>query len=355
MDKLKEAIRNVNIDTPKPNQLYYKAYYAAGLLLHPRRAINLLKYKAAKFSPSVDYLPMVMDIEPTQRCNYRCSMCITGSMNAKRPDMTFEAFRRILDEQYGLMEVKIQGVGEPLLNKDFFRMIDYAKKKLLWVRTTTNGSLLHVGDNYRKLVDSRVHDVNISIDGCTSEVYEAIRIGGDLERIMANCRLINAYNNKARKTTVRAWAVLQKGNLHQFFDFPRFFADLGFKEMALSFAMHNYGREGTNAEAADFSYTEEDIRRIAGLAREAGIKMFFWFHPGFPGNAFCQIPFGRIYVTTDGHIIPCCYIANQEVVDFGEYGDFKKIWFEDYTGFRERVKGKNPPPAFCRQCHGGDR
>ncbi|MBI5961930.1 MAG: radical SAM protein [Chloroflexi bacterium] len=353
MNNLKTAIRNVNIDTPKPNQLYYNAYFAAGLLAHPRRALNLLKYKLSKFKYVVNYHPMVMDIEPTQRCNYKCAMCITAAMSEKRQDMTFDTFRRILDEQFGLMEVKIQGVGEPLLNKDFFRMVDYAKKKLLWVRTTTNGSLLHVNDNYRKLVDSRIHDVNISIDGCTPEVYNDIRLGGDLHRIETNCRLINEYNNKVKKTTVRAWAVLQKKNKHQFFDFPHFFAGLGFTEMALSFALHNYGREGDNAEATDFTFTEDDIRRVAGLAREAGIKMFFWFHPSFSGDSFCQIPFGRVYITTDGHILPCCYIANQEVIDFGDYRDFKKIWFEDYTEFRERLKKKDPLPAFCRQCHGG--
>lgn len=350
--EIKSIIKNMKIDTPKPNKIYYNSYFAAGFLRYPRRLLNLLKYRLSKFSHNVNYYPMTVDIEPTQRCNYRCIMCIISSKAQNKEDMTFDTFRKIIDEQFGLMEVKIQGVGEPLLNKDFFKMIDYAKRKWLWVRTTINGSLLHVKDNYKKLVDTKVHDINISIDGCTKEVYESIRVGGNFERIKENCKLINGYNNRVKKTTVRAWVVLQRKNKSQFLDFPRFFAELGFREMAFSFAIHNYGRDGNNAEVTEFSYSEEDIKQVIRVSKEVGIKVNYWFHPYFEGKAFCQIPFNRVYITADGHILPCCYIANQEIIDFGAYSDFKKIWFKDYVAFRKNIKDKNPGPPFCKLCNG---
>lgn len=348
---IKAIVKDLKIETPKPNQLYYNLYFAAGLLRYPFRAWNLLKLKLSKFSEAVNYYPTVIDLEPTQKCNYGCVMCIIPNMKEKRPSMTFETFKKIVDEQYGLMEVKIQGVGEPLLNKDFFKMVDYAKMRLLWVRTTINGSLLHVNDNYKKLVDSKIHDINISIDGCTKDVYESIRIGGNFEQIVVNSKLVNDYNNTTHKTTIRGWVVLQHKNKHQFVDFPKFFADLDFKEMALSFAMHNYGREGENIEATEFEYTKEQFEKVVENAKEAGIKINFWFHPHFMGSAFCQIPFNRFYLTTDCHILPCCYIANQDVVDFGLYDDFKKIWFEDYKAFRKGMKERGNAPSFCKNCY----
>ena len=33
-------------------------------------------------------------------------------------------------------------------------MIKYAKDKKIWVRTVTNASLLHLKDNYKKLIDT---------------------------------------------------------------------------------------------------------------------------------------------------------------------------------------------------------
>ena len=342
---------DIRTNTPKPNRFYYKAYFAIGLLKYPRRALNLIKFILSNFNPHVSYYPIIIDFEPTQNCNYKCVMCVPFTI--KRRDMTFDSFRKIIDEQFGLMEVKIQGVGEPLLNKDFFKMVDYAKKRWLWVRTTTNGSLLHVNDNYKRLVDSRIHDVNISIDGCTKDVYESIRRGGNFEQIRENCRLINDYNNRVKKTTIRAWVVLQKKNRHQLFNFPHFFADLGFKEMVLSFAMHNYGREGDNKETTNFTYSEDDFKKLMKASKKAGIKLSFFFRPYFDGNGFCQIPFKRVYITTDGHIIPCCYIANQEVVDFGSYKEFNRIWFKDYVQLRDNLKSRKGVPTFCKECYGG--
>ena len=31
--------------------------------------------------------------------------------------MRFDDFRRLIDEQYGLVEIKLQGIGEPLMQR----------------------------------------------------------------------------------------------------------------------------------------------------------------------------------------------------------------------------------------------
>lgn len=337
--------------TPKPNLLSYKMYFMLGLMRHPKRFLNYCRYRKNGFGSNVTHLPLVMDIEPTQRCNYKCRMCMTHK--TKRPDLTLEEFKTVIDEQYGLMEIKIQGVGEPFLNTDFIEMIKFAKKRHLWVRTTTNGSLLGHDQNYKKLVDSNVNDVNISIDGATKDVYEAIRKGGRFERIIENCKLINDYNNRVRKTTVRAWVVLQALNIQEIYQFPEFFAELGFKEMAYSFAMHNYGQNGQNSEVAEIDIKDLDMRRLETLAARFKIKINFWFYPSYSTKHYCKIPFERVYLTTDKKVLPCCYVANQEVVTFGPYNDFKTVWFQDYAPIRQKMRNQNTVPGFCKRCYGG--
>jgi pyrroloquinoline quinone biosynthesis protein E len=59
-------------------------------------------------------------------------------------DMAFGDYKALLDRQIGLIEIKLQGMGEPLLGPCYFDMIRYARGKHLWVRSTTNGSLLHL-------------------------------------------------------------------------------------------------------------------------------------------------------------------------------------------------------------------
>jgi pyrroloquinoline quinone biosynthesis protein E len=97
----------------------------------------------------VEYLPIKLDIENISRCNFRCTMCVVSDWEkGKRgEDMSLEEFQRLIDEQYGLVEIKLQGIGEPTMQGDvFFEMIKYARARHIWVRTTTNASLLHVKD-----------------------------------------------------------------------------------------------------------------------------------------------------------------------------------------------------------------
>lgn len=49
-------------------------------------------------------------------------MCLLWDVADKMPPaMKYEDFEKSIEEQYGLIEVKLQGLGEPLLNPDFFK------------------------------------------------------------------------------------------------------------------------------------------------------------------------------------------------------------------------------------------
>ena len=52
--------------------------------------------------------------------------------------MSNSFLNNLLDEQIGLVEIKIQGLGELFLSNDFIPMVEYARQKHLWVRSTTN-------------------------------------------------------------------------------------------------------------------------------------------------------------------------------------------------------------------------
>lgn len=347
----------MKLETPKPNLKYYNHYRFIGLMSHPYRLLNYIKFKISKFKADINYYPLLMDIEPTQRCNYQCIMCDpTVLFKVRRKDMTFEQFKRIIDEQKGLIEVKIQGVGEPLLNKDFIKMVDYALSRKLWVRTTLNGSLLHQDDIYKQIIDTGIHDINISCDGASKDVYEKIRFGGDFENFKCNSRLINEYNASCgNKVPVRAWVVLQEENKHEFLNFPEFFASIGYTEMCISFAMHNYGRDDENSNSTDFQVTDSDFEKIIELGQRHKIAVKFWAYPKMSRSNFCKIPFQRIYLTTDMHIVPCCYIANQEIVDWGEYSNFKDVWFKKYIPFRKSHNNKtNKLFTYCEKCYSAE-
>src|SRR3989304_1777545 len=91
-------------------------------------------------SPFVVAYPTLLQIEPTNQCNLRCPMCYTVADRRPRDSMTFEEFKRVIDEvgDYTLL-LQLWGWGEPFLNKDFCRMIRYAKTAGIKTITATNG------------------------------------------------------------------------------------------------------------------------------------------------------------------------------------------------------------------------
>ena len=72
--------------------------------------------------------------------------------------MTFERFKEILayfPKKYST-HITITAEGEPFLNKDIFKMIEYAKKERnLFVNSSTNGVLL-TDDQIGKIVRSGI-------------------------------------------------------------------------------------------------------------------------------------------------------------------------------------------------------
>lgn len=333
----------------------------------PRKRHNFERYMAAgRRSAEVDYLPIKLDIENVSRCNFRCRMCVVSEWPKGRraDDLTLDAFERLIDEQYGLLEIKLQGVGEPLLQRDsFFAMIRHARGRHIWVRTTTNASLLHLRDNYAKLIDSGVNEVQISIDGASKEVYEAIRVGALFDRVTDNCRLINAYCRDLGIVRTKMWTVVQEANRHQLEGLVELAAELGFANQVFSLELSDWGLERwgvRNAEAtARSGLTRDRLESLVRRGERLGVAVRFWhvarkYRLDEPGR-LCPWPFERAFIGSDLRVAPCCYIGNPDVfqidgpIDGGRR--FADIWFGDaFGGFRQaHLAGRLP--AICRACY----
>src|SRR5258708_19683793 len=135
---------------PQPEPSLGLAPYGRGrelaLAADPRRAENYRKYMASsRRSAKVDYLPVKIDVENVSRCNFRCTMCVVSDWpHGKRAgDLSLDAFKALIDEQYGLLEIKLQGIGEPTMQgDDFFAIIPYAPANHIWLRPPPNAPLL---------------------------------------------------------------------------------------------------------------------------------------------------------------------------------------------------------------------
>jgi len=358
-----EPLGDLPVPEPVPDINTYLRERQLCLSRSPERMRNYESYiRSARRSATVDYLPIRLDFENVSRCNFACIMCpVSEWPKGKRArDMPFEAFRRIIDEQYGLVEIKVQGLGEPTIQgNDYFEMIRYARAQNIWVRTTTNASLLHVKDNYRKLVDSGVNEIQISIDGADKQTFEAIRRHSKFERVVSNCKLINTYCRERGVERTKMWTVVQKGNRHQLPQLIDLAHEMGFKSAAFSLNMNDWGTEHwkniNDAVTVEGRFARSEAEQLMAKGAEADVKVSFWnvtnkYATDCTKN-LCPWPFERAYISSDLRVVPCCIIANPDVFEFGVIDkDFTSVWKgETMTKFREaHLQGEIPDVcAFC--------
>jgi MoaA/NifB/PqqE/SkfB family radical SAM enzyme len=222
---------------------------------------NLLSRRG---NAEVDYMPVKLDIENVSRCKFRSTMCVVSDWDKgkRAEDMPVENFKRLIDEQYGLEELKIQGLGEPTMqNGDLLAMIRYARRRHIWVRTVTNASRLHLNDYYREYVDTGVNEIQISFDGASAEIFEAIRRRSDFRQVSKNYRMLNDYCDENGKRITKMWALVQEKIRHQLLDMVDVADRLGFRDLAFSFTLIGWGdakwRRANNAVQTDDRYRFE--------------------------------------------------------------------------------------------------
>lgn len=106
--------------------------------------------------------------------------------------MSFEMFKKIVDEiaEY-CVRLNITNYGEPLLNKDKYEMIYYAKQKRLRLITGTNAHYMDDDRDLRCLIMSGPDEMYVSLDGANQETYEIYRRKGDFARVVRNMRRLN--------------------------------------------------------------------------------------------------------------------------------------------------------------------
>lgn len=356
--------RIIPLPLPSPDREFYNRVIQSGFARFPEREKNFKIYKSSARGPELNYLPVKMDIENVSRCNFRCTMCQVSDWPkmTRAADMRFEDFETLLLSQYGLVEIKIQGMGEPLLAADsFFKMIRLARARDLWVRTTTNASLLHIKENYKELVDSDVCETQVSIDGASAETYEAIRRNASFDRMVENVQLLNNYAESRNMLRTRMWVVLQKANIHEVELFPKLAAELGFNRLTISLDLNDWGSNRWKAQN-DLVDVQNvfDLNRALSLvetSRKLGVELTYWYidrkySPKSP-ESLCPWPFERLYIGSDMRTVPCCMIANPDVYELGDATALSTVWnSEKIKDFRlAHLTGKIP--SVCQSCYEG--
>ncbi len=119
--------------------------------------------------------PICLTWELTYACNLSCVHCLSSSGKRDPRELSTEQCKSIIDELQRMQVFYVNiGGGEPTVRSDFWELVDYATAHQVGVKFSTNGVKIDKKVAAR-LAASDYVDVQISLDGATAEVNDAVR------------------------------------------------------------------------------------------------------------------------------------------------------------------------------------
>jgi hypothetical protein len=193
--------------------------------------------------------------------------------------MDLDLYRKIITSStgLGLSSIKLNFLGEPLLNKDLPTMVEIAAKAGLWVMLNTNAVALSANLS-RKLLTAGLTDIFFSFDSPYRQQYEDIRVGADYGRVLENIATFMAIKDELGLNHVqtRASMVLEENipNLEKIKnDYIKLFRDLKVAEIGFGLP----------------TVMERDYAVLPA-----------------PDGFICPDLFRRLFIFNDGLCGPCC-------------------------------------------------
>jgi mycofactocin biosynthetic radical S-adenosylmethionine protein MftC len=146
--------------------------------------------------------PICLTWELTYACNLACVHCLSSSGRRDPRELTTAECQDVIDtlERMQVFYVNIGG-GEPTVRPDFWELVDYATAHRVGVKFSTNGIKIGPGEA-RRLAASDYVDVQISVDGATAEVNDAVRGSGSYATAVRAMGHLRAAGFKGFKLSV---------------------------------------------------------------------------------------------------------------------------------------------------------
>lgn len=287
---------------------------------------DIFRYKFGIVSKA----PYSLMIEINNMCNLRCSMCATKNAKRKKGFMSMDLYKKIINQaaKYGVKHVSLHTVGEPLLHKNLVEMIEYAKKKGLYVLVSSNGQLLNK-DLSERLVKSGLDILRLSLEGFDKELYEKIRVGGSFDRLVDNVKEFRKIRDThGKKPMIEINTILIKEDMQYAKQFLKFW-NLLVDQIKFSIEQNQAG------------YSPHKIHP----------SLRKYFTRKFP----CHLLWSSMSIAWNGEVSACCIdFENKLLMGNINKNTLKQIWDNNlYNRYRKaQMHGKFNKMPLCGPCNG---
>ena len=274
--------------------------------------------------------PICLTWELTYACNLSCVHCLSSSGRRDPRELTTAECKALIDEfeRMQVFYVNIGG-GEPTIRPDFWELVDYAVAHRVGVKFSTNGIRI-TPEVARRLAGSDYVDVQISLDGATEQVNDAVRGTGSYRTAVRAMRTLAAAGFGGFKLSV----VVTRQNAGQLDDFAAL-AD----EYGAQLRLTRLRPAGRGADVWDELHpTSAQQRAVYDWLVAHGERVLTgdsFFHlagygQGLPGLNLCGA--GRVVCLIDpvGDVYACPFAIHPSFLAGQVRGDggFTRVWRE---------------------------
>jgi len=259
--------------------------------------------------------------------------------------MSLDDLMRIVDEiaPYAY-RVELYNWGEPLLHPQICEIVEYISQHRISVGLSSN--LNHLDAHLaRRLVESGLAQLLVSIDGATQESYGAYRRGGQLEQVLRNLQLLlDTRRALGCHRPFILWRMLVgKHNEHE----------VGtVRQMA-----HEMGVDAF-ATGVLFVDTNDRAQVEQWLPSDPSYSCYDYAAEPLQNTWNCHDLWESMVINWDGGVAPCCWLHDSQY-DFGNTSNqtVHQIWNSPcYISARRAIgrRDRRPdePLTVCHRCRG---
>lgn len=309
--------------------------------IYDQKRTNSIREKLYEVLPLDTPYSIVFSL--TNVCNFQCFFCIQKAKELvpdrvkKVRHMEYATFKKIVDnimKTGRLKKINLSGTGEPLLNPEVIRIIDYAMVSRVAdeVELITNASLLtkEIADG---IIRSELDKVKISIEGLSNEEYKDITgVNVDFDKIVSNIEYLYRHKNRTKiRVKIMDSMIGTEEKKDKFYKI--------FEPICDEITIENIKP----------IYRQIDYSRI-----EDSNKKKNFFNEEMLENEICTRPFFNVNIWADGSVGQCSNVLTLNDIYFGNAADdFDSIWNgKKYNEFLlELLEKKNfAKYSVCRGC-----
>jgi mycofactocin radical SAM maturase len=289
--------------------------------------------------------PVNVTWEITRQCNLKCIHCLSASSAAWPDELTFEECRDTVDQLAALKVFEINfGGGEPLLKDYFLPLLRYIHKKGIVTCVSTNGTVLTT-EAIKLFSGNPLVNVQVSLDGATTEVNDAIRGKGTFRNIISGIGLLSDKDIPLSINTV-----VTSLNYHQLDLLKEIATSYGARLRVSRFRPSGRARESWETLKLDPSQLRELSTWLSGdPSILTGDSFFAISQDGRRqlGLDMCGAARMTACIDPTGDVYPCAFMQWAEF----RGGSLKKQSFKDiWDKAPAFAQFRRLEPAACRRC-----